>query len=427
MPRSVLWRRPVPVAVDASERLIPAGIPDKLEPAAGETFLLRDLAQLVDASSDEIAAFASHCGVLHPASVPLAELEPALGLILGDWVRGWRQDHEQLRRWVATGGTAPIPGRLAPAAYLLLHLARLPEEVQEDVDRLLRDGLAAVHHPTSLIVAGWAGLAEAATQSAEVMRLRYLEDEEIEVPLPSGLTPVALRHAFELARLSLDMAGSRSGDLVSQLQPGWLGGLVAQYSVTPGMETFPFVAVEAVGAWRTAATEASSWRDAVRELRVAPRGWRRRAATRMRCIQTLRMAAGLPPTLAERVQPKTVADRDDYRAELMTILIRRLQEEAAWPRPGAGVPVPTVGRALWSLWPKVTTQRPPRYCEWAQCTEALAPDAHGNRRYCDAHRAAAARERAARHYARGKASKRNESAWSAGNRPGRLTRSPSRG
>jgi hypothetical protein len=76
-------------------------------------------------------------------------------------------------------------------------------------------------------------------------------------------------------------------------------------------------------------------------------------------------------------------------------LTLRLQQVDAWPYP-SGALVGAFGRALWSLWPRIVRERPERRCAWADCTTMLSGNAHGNRRYCDAHRREIARLRAAR-------------------------------
>jgi hypothetical protein len=105
--------------------------------------------------------------------------------------------------------------------------------------------------------------------------------------------------------------------------------------------------------------------------------------------------------ISSRIGEATPEDRLRARGAL----IARLQQVDAWPYP-SGALVGTFGRALWSVWPRITQQRAERRCAWPGCAIILPPDAHGNRTQCDAHQREAARLRAARTRQRARSSER---------------------
>jgi len=224
-------------------------------------------------------------------------------------------------------------------------------------------------------------------------------EELVRVDLPSGVTRAALGTVYDAAnRLVGVIVGD--GGLSQWLTPGWLGRLLVVVNGMSTPETWPLFVLETVAGWRTAADEMSAWRQAVSLLHTESR-WTTDEPARLAALERLRRFAGIPqlPPDDGAVTDGAARNPDHYRTALTSLLVRRLEQNDAWPRPARGVPVGTLGRALWSLWPRVTGQRPPRRCAWVGCQSDLPADGHGNLRYCDVHRREAARLRAAKNRA----------------------------
>jgi hypothetical protein len=132
------------------------------------------------------------------------------------------------------------------------------------------------------------------------------------------------------------------GPTATLIPPDSLGRFAT--SVQPYIEE-NIIPTETVSAWRQAATELQTWTAILRAARTASR--------------------------AEISQAKS-------------LLTLRLQQVDAWPYP-SGDQLGTFGRALWTVWPRLTGQPPQRHCTWEGCSTLLAPGAHGNRRHCDEH------------------------------------------
>jgi hypothetical protein len=396
---SRLNRFAVAYALDPAGELAPVAPPDRELPATGEAVLYAHLARLVDVTDDEIVAAATRYGPLGPLRA-VRVADPARYIyLLNRAILNERHHLDELHRWVASGSVIRIPARLAPLALLIVAFAEADPATSAELGELMDDPAPVIarSEPEQL----WARLmrhhfqvaARVDIKPARARRWISKPDALVFVRVSLGRA-VQLRPAARLVR-SLLASFERDGGLAAIVEPAALGRFaveVAPYHVAP---FFGLSETETLAHWRAAAAELSHWRRAVHDLRTL-----RTSPTRTRVtppLEVLRAYAGI------RVAGASPAEFDDERAlagELSALLALRLQEIGAWPFPLGDI-LGTFGRALWSLWQPITTTAPPRRCTWSEgCTSTLPANAHGSRRYCDAHRTMAARDRAARNRAR---------------------------
>jgi hypothetical protein len=342
-------------------RLVPPDLPARLVPARGEGALYRRIAALAHAPDTAIAAAASRygpLGPLGPVSTPIADPQLFMWAV-GELFRQYVLDIDRLGPWIDAKGKTPIPGHLAPTAHLLAALAETDLVLaQRLLDLFAQDG------PSELPDEERQGLAHALEVQVQVLlhawgQREHLLSEQVKesqayvrvIPKPGTGRYLALAARYlQVAVAEADEVGTTA----AQAPPDSLGRVATM--LQPYLDD-NLIPPENVSAWREAATELQRWANILRATRTAD-----------------------PPEISP------------WKA----LLTLRLQQTYAWRYP-SGQQLGAFGRALWTVWTRLVQQPPQRRCTWPdQCPTLLPPDAHGNRRYCDAHRREAARQRSAR-------------------------------
>ena len=377
----------------------------RIEPATGEFGLHRALARLPD-RPDALARAASTYGPLRLCTELVGLIPDAawdeMGVILGqlalpEWIAA--------SEWITRGCRGAMPAVLAGAMPLIEAIASLPPSIRRCLD-LMAAGASSPDLATAVKEAerdadGWRpepamgaminaldALAwgstdgrETLSEGADAVRIPC-EDEAIawavrfflgaqavlagEAALPagidtSGIVGAAIGAFPDLLR-TLETATDTENDQI-------LGRLVAH------------LRAETVQGWLAASREMRHWVAAVDVRKRAEAG-----TLRMSDLDDLR---SLIPVLLDGTH--TGLDGATTPGELMELLRprlaarlhRRLVASRAWPYPADRV-VGAYGRAHWAVWFEFTDERPPQACATPSCGETFP--AHGNRRYCDAHR-----------------------------------------
>ena len=398
-----MWRRPVRVIAGADGTLEPSGLPPPIEAAVGEVDLDRDLESLADADDEAVVAFAGRHGLLRVAAAsPLAsELERLAPSLAPALLAQMRNDLGELEGWVATGSVASIPSAAVPLAALIGAIAGAADSELSDIERVLAaPDLAAEEVWSRVLIAGTSVLDRYMQMGPPVVRLAQLGDR-VEYRIEDREVRANLRRAAKLLRVVLRRLEASTWS--AEVQPGWLRRAQGLFAGVPHQPAFPMLEPESLADWRLAAAEVRAWRQALGLLGAAD--WNRLATDRERIIEELRASTSAP---APGPYSPTEAGlgRDGFRQLLLALLELRLHEEAVWPRPGGGIVVPVIGRALWRIWDRAAGQGLPRACAWVACGALLPTGSRRDRRYCHLHsrehRAGLARRRAARSYARKK-------------------------
>ena len=398
---SEFWRRPVTVEIHDGY-LVPHGMPPNIEPATHEASLDRQLAALTTSDESGIVAFASHFGLLRAApATPLSDaLEGQLPIVGMEWLNGMRDQLPELRRWIATGGSTALAGHLVPLAAMVNMVAELDDAMLVAASEWLAGALPPAERQAELLVALTSSLDRAIVSGATISRLAALPTQ-VGFRASDPQSARRLRSAAALIEQALDHVDLAQP--AASLPPGWLRSIGGIFAGVPATPAWPLGAQESLADWRLAAGELALWSEAVRLLRAREPTWAKQTSRRVSVLRELRQRAGVSPSTPPEPATRSVVG-SSFRAALIALLRRRLTQEAAWPRPGGGAPVPSLPRALWAVWPRIAGRWPARVCSWAGCDGPLALDAHGNRRYCAMHaesnHSARARERAARSYAR---------------------------
>lgn len=385
---SEFWRRPVEVEA-RDGYLLPRAMPPNVERATDEASLDRQLGALAASDESDIAAFASRYGLLRaaPATQLSDALEVQLPIVGVEWLHGLRDQLPELRRWIATGGSSVLAGHLVPLAAIVNMVAELGDAPLEAASAWLAGAPPPKKRQAELLIALTSSLDRAVGSGATISRL---------AALPS------LRRAAGLIEQALERL-DLSQPTVS-LPSGWLRSTGGIFAGVPAKPPWPLGGFESLTEWRQAANELAVWGDAARLVHGGEATWGKQASRRASVLRELRQRAGVSSSTPPKPAPRMVADRSSFGAALVALLRRRLAQEAAWPRPGGGVLVPTLPRALWAVWPRIAGRWPARVCAWAGCGEPLLADAHGNRRFClphaESNRSARGRVRAGRSYAR---------------------------
>ncbi len=357
-----LYRQQLAYELAPDGTLIARDLPARIVPAGHEGALYRVIAALVDAPDLVVAQTATRYGPLGPTQRLPIEDQALFVMAWSEQYRGLVAGINGLGRWISSGGRTLIPAELAPSAHMLCAIAEAdPATMRRTLDLLTDD------EPGSLSDAERDGLDaamdrwEQATLAALGRReplLRELPNTGQSMmrvePAPGTGGHLAMAARFLPALLAkADEFGSPS----SLIEPGALGRHATAFQ--PYI-TENYLPAEHVDHWRQAAKEMAFWSRLVKSAASASRA-------------------------------------DLARAQ--ELLTTRLRQVDAWPYP-AGEQVGTFGRALWSVWPRLTGRKPPRACTWPGCPTLLPSNAHGNRVLCDEHRRDSARRRAARNRAR---------------------------
>ncbi|MGC8635303.1 MAG: hypothetical protein ACP5VP_11730 [Candidatus Limnocylindrales bacterium] len=400
------YRVQVAYRLAADGVLVPVAPPQVRVPVSGEAPLYRRLAGLVEADDATVCAAASRYGPLGPIG-ELATLgdERKLGWFLTEGIALVATELDELDRWIAAGGgiSVAIPGRLSRTAYLLAAFAQVDPSLVARLLEALTPGSARSAAERAelreLLWREWLRVLPWYTAQGDAIEAdRARGDALVRVSAPPGTTVERLRSARRLLQETFRSMADHGGP-GSTLEPGTLGGLTALINAYPGLDATPLYLPETVSAWRMASAELALWQEAVHCLRRLGRD--SGAASRLdpllnqltSTLTQLAAFAGVSRGVAEGLVPPA---RDSVRAEAASLLTLRLQQVGAWPRPADEV-VGAFARALWSLWLPLTGRQPQRRCAWPSgCAVLLPADAHGNRRYCEAHRRQAQRDRAAR-------------------------------
>jgi hypothetical protein len=384
LPNGILARRP--------------GAAWRWEPANSEAGLARRLARLADAPPGTIVAFASLHGplarrtsVLHQAPEPdaragLHQLFAGLADQVGEALAELR-----------------VGARLSPAAARIVQfgeiMAVLPADVWPALQLVLagdEEGLASLEQGPPLHVgAGMTLLAETmyahATEHHEGVTdssgaIQRLEIVERWLWVMAGLdeAPPALQSAGGIAS-AIRMVSSAYPELFGRPE-------LASEGSRLGAELMQDIATETIDEWRAAGAEIEVLVTAVDLLKRAETGGLRANDKRrlLRALHGAGAADGFP-----RMSAAEVADR--ARPVLRARLEGRLLDGGAWPL-RAGATVGTYWRAVGGLWQSLTGDALPQPCAVSSCPNLIPP--HGNRRYCEAHRAARKRDQMRRRRSR---------------------------
>lgn len=367
------------------------GVAWRWEPATGEADLPRRLARLADASPEAIVAFASVHGplawrtsVLHQAPEPQARAGVhQLSAVLADQVG---EALAELRSGV------PLSSAAARMLQFGDIMAVLPADVWRAVDLVLagdEESVAALEQDGQTLDVG-----PALTRMGEKM---YALAGEHGGPVVDRAT--ALRSLELLQRWLWVMAGRDEAPPALQSAGGMLPALREVVSSYPDLFARPElapegsragaalmqeIATETIDEWRAAAAEVGVLETAVQLLHRTERGGLS-TEDKTRLLEALHAAEAFDGS--PRLSAAEVADR--ARPVLRARLEGRLLEGGAWPV-RARATVGTYWRAIAGLWQSLTGELPPRRCAEPTCPSLIPP--HGNRRYCDAHRAARRRE-----------------------------------
>lgn len=398
-----MWRRPVVVVSREDGVLEASGLPPPIEPALGESNLDGDLEGLADADDEAIVVFARSHGLLRvaAASLLITELERLAPSLAPGMLAQMRSELGGLSRWIATGSVALIPPAAVPVAALTGAIAGAADSELSDIERVLAaPELAAEAVWPRVLLAAMAALDRFMQTGPAVTRLAQLE-AQVEFRVEDRAVRGNLRRAAKLLEEVLRRAEASSW--LAAPNPGSLRLVQALFAGVPHQPAFPLLNTESLADWRVAGAEMRTWRQAL--LLVGATDWDRFAGDRQRIIDELRVLSDAP-ALGPYSPSESSLNRDGFRQLLLALLQLRLQQEAVWPRPGVGVVVPVIGRALWRIWDRAASEALPRSCSWAACGALLPAGSRRDRRYCDnhrvKHRADLARARAARSYARRK-------------------------
>jgi hypothetical protein len=355
-----LYRLALTYRIETGGLLAAETLPAERVPAIREGALFRRLARLADADDAALVTAASRYGPLGPTG-PIRVPDQAAYLWAADTaVRGNVRNLGLLRKWLAHGGTTPIPGRVAPVAHAVAIIAEA--DTDWTLGRLAQF-ITGADTPTELERATFAGRIDRLEQkfyaglsrrAALITRDHARGDSAVTVHVqPAARARLATAAAHW--RTVLDKAAEFGG--ISELvPPGTLGRLATEFRPYLGEGDLPLYPAESVADWRKACRELAGW--------------------------TGELARPTAPT-------------KEGRATLRALLVLRLRAVDAWPFPTDEL-LGTFGRALWSLWEPVTGERPPRPCSEVGCANLLPAGARSDRHLCDEHRREHDRERAAR-------------------------------
>lgn len=368
-----------------------AGVAWRREPATGEVDMPRRLASLADASPEAMAAFASVHGplarrtsVLHQAPEPHARAGlHQLFAVLGDQVG---EALAELRSGV------PLSSAAARMLQFGDIMAVLPADVWRAVDLVLtgdEESVAALEQDGQTLDVGAALTLMGETMNAlagkqvgsvidRATALRSLEVPERWLWVMAGLdeAPPALQSAGGMVPALREVLSSYP-DLFARPE-------LAPEGSRAGAELMQEIATETIDEWRAAAAEVGVLVTAVQLLRRTERGGLS-TKDKARLLEASHAAEALDGSPG--LSAVEVADR--ARPVLRARLEGRLLEGGAWPV-RAGATVGTYWRAIAGLWQSLTGELTPPRCAEPACPSLIPP--HGNRRYCDAHRAARKRE-----------------------------------
>lgn len=378
----------------------------RIEPATGESDLHRALARLPE-RPDALARAASTYGPLRLGTELLGLIPDAawdeIGVILGQLaLPEWAAASE----WITGGCRGAMPAILAGAMPLIEAIASLPPSIRRDLDLMAagasspdlaaaakdaereatdwRPGpaMTAAINALDAIAVGSAGDGRAISPEGANTVRTPCEDEAIAWAVRFFLGAQAVLAGEAAPPAGIDTAGIigsaigafpdllRSLEAVTDAEDDQiLGRLVAQ------------LRAETVEGWLAASREMRLWVGAVDARKRAEAG-----TLRASDLDDLR---ALIPVLLDGTQ--TGLDGATTPGELVELLVPRLTARLrrllaasrAWPYPADRV-VGAYGRAHWAVWFEFTDERPPQGCATAGCSETFP--AHGNRRYCDAHR-----------------------------------------
>lgn len=399
-----MLRLVVSYRAEADGSLIPNGPPTACVRARVGQVLHRQIARLVDADPEVIAAAASRLGPLGPTR-EIATLGDERTFVwqAGQGFGALINSLDELNLWIASGGSFGLPARLAPGASMLAAVAQ--------IDQTLSAGLIdALGDYPSLPTGERARLR--GLLMGEIVRLlaRYdstartlaspiaAGDQFVRIAVPRGVGIDDLLRARELVRRTWAAMG-RDGGATAAFEPGGMGGLVTLMDQYQSGQELALLTPQTVDDWHRAARELACWGETLRLLRGLAVG--RDLADQLEgVLEQLEEFAGVggPGQLRAAVNPD--GNIDAWRAAASSLLALRLQQVEAWPLPERDI-VGAFGRALWSIWGPITGKHAPRRCHWRSgCTRPLRDGAHGNTRYCDEHKREAPRARAARNRSR---------------------------
>jgi hypothetical protein len=393
--------------VDATGELRPANSGAwRIEPATGESGLHRALAGLPE-QPDALARAASAYGPLRLGTeivglIPDAawdELGVTLGqLALPEWIA--------VSEWIARGCRGETPAVLAGAMPLIEAISSVPSPVRRYLDLMVEgaspEDLAAVVKEVEADAADWE---PEPTMSAMVNGLDAMVGGSTvhgRAMPPGGVGAVRSPCEDESIAWAVRFFLWAQAVLAGQTSPpagisttGIVGSAIAAFpdllrAIKTATDTeddqilgrlVAHLRAETVQGWLAASQEMRHWVVAVDIRKRAEAG-----TLRMSDLDDLR---SLIPVLLDGTQTgldgaTTPGELIELLAPRLTARLRRhLGTSRAWPYPAHRV-VGAFGRALWAIWFEFTDERPPQLCAAAGCGETFP--AHGNRRYCDAHR-----------------------------------------
>lgn len=378
----------------------------RIEPATGESNLHRALARLPE-HPDAFARAASTYGPLRLGTELIALIPDAawdeMGVILGqlalpEWI--------EASDWIAHGCRGAMPSVLANAMPLIEAAASLPPSIRRYLDLML-EGASASDRAVAVKeaerdAADWRPeLAQSATINALDVIARGSSAQGRAIA-PEGAVAVRTPCEDEAIAWAVRFFVALQAALAGEAAPpagidmtGIVGSAIAAFpDLVRSLETaadteddqtlgrlVEHLRAETVAGWLAASREMRHWVAAVDVRKRADAGTLR--ASDLDELRSL-IPVLLDGTNAGLDGATTAGELVELLMPRLTARLRRvLAASRAWPYPADRV-VGTYGRAHWAVWFEFTDERPPQVCATASCGETFP--AHGNRRYCDAHR-----------------------------------------
>ena len=394
-----MLRLVVSYRAEADGSLIPNGPPTACVRARVGQVLHRQIARLVDADPEVIAAAASRLGPLGPTR-EIATLGDERTFVwqAGQGFGALIDSLDELNLWIASGGSFGLPARLAPGASMLAAVAQ--------IDQTLSAGLIdALGDYPSLPTGERARLR--GLLMGEIVRLlaRYdstartlaspiaAGDQFVRIAVPRGVGIDDLLRARELVRRTWAAMG-RDGGATAAFEPGGMGGLVTLMDQYQSGQELALLTPQTVDDWHRAARELACWGETLRLLRGLAVG--RDLADQLEgVLEQLEEFAGVggPGQLRAAVTrtatstPGGLPRRPCSPCGSSRWKPGPCQSVTSWKHSAS--PVVNLG-------PNHREARSEALPLAIRSTRPLRDGAHGNTRYCDEHKRAAPRARAAR-------------------------------
>ena len=381
MPKNVLFHRfVVDTVVGPQGTLVPAtGAAWKWERATDETDLVDRLASMTDAPDGAVAQLATRFGPLRLRAPALAVRDSFVRENVARDSVSMLSELASARHWYVSGMASREPAHARVYVAAGYAWSVLDPGTRAAAARLVNDDAALANVDIDL--------ASSLRQLASGFLTAYL------VRPRTGCEPI-VRGLDTLDRLLRGLAGMEaipaleraggSGRVLSELVTSlpdfvtWIGE-AGPNAADVAQQAFRELAIEAPSEWRAAATYVKATRDTI-DLIAAVNGRLLTADETALLRSTGAVVTGWAPDSDLRA-----AEIGDRLAPLVrTSLEHQLDEAGIWPV-RHGVTAGAYWRALAMLWQRLTDERLPRLCATDGCDQTIGP--HGNRQYCDIHRA----------------------------------------